>query len=81
MPAHTLGGRLVRRQTTLGLSQQESARRIGVDPGTLARWERGEREPTGVLLRRVKSFFVDEDARLRMQWLPLLKIERQTEAG
>ena len=81
MPAHTLGGRLVRRQTTLGLSQQESARRIGVDPGTLARWERGEREPTGVLLRRVKSFFVDEDARLRMQWLPTLKIERQTEAG
>ena len=62
MPAHTLGGRLVRRQTTLGLSQQESARRIGVDPGTLARWERGEREPAGGLLGRVKRFLDDEEA-------------------
>ena len=29
---------------------------IGVDPSTLARWERGEREPTGAFLERVKRF-------------------------
>jgi transcriptional regulator with XRE-family HTH domain len=36
--------------------QGESARRIGVDPSTLARWERGERQPTGALLKRAERF-------------------------
>jgi len=44
-----LGEQLVRQRTTLGLSQKEAARQLGVDPGTLARWERDEREPTGKL--------------------------------
>ena len=30
-----------------GLSQKVMARRLRVDPGTVARWERGEREPKG----------------------------------
>lgn len=38
------------------LSQEESAKRLGVDPSTLARWERGEREPAGVFLDRVERF-------------------------
>ena len=50
------GGRLVRLRTTLGLSQTEAAVQIGVDQGTLARWERGEREPVGGFLLRVKRF-------------------------
>ncbi|MGA2186647.1 MAG: helix-turn-helix transcriptional regulator [Bryobacteraceae bacterium] len=54
--------RLVRQRTTLGLSQKNVARRLGVDPGTLAEWERGEREPGGALLARVKRFLVDENA-------------------
>jgi transcriptional regulator with XRE-family HTH domain len=54
------GERLLRRRTTLGLSQEASAKRLGLDPSTLARWERGEREPTGVRLSRVKGF-LDED--------------------
>jgi transcriptional regulator with XRE-family HTH domain len=29
------------------------ARRLQIDPGTLARWERGEREPRGKLLTRL----------------------------
>jgi transcriptional regulator with XRE-family HTH domain len=37
-----------------GLSQKQSAKRLVVDPGTLARWERGEREPTEAFLSRVK---------------------------
>lgn len=39
---------MVRHRTSLGLSQKESARRLHVDPSTLAKWERGEREPTGI---------------------------------
>ena len=34
--------RLVWHRTSLGLSQEEAARQMGVDPGTLARFERGE---------------------------------------
>lgn len=30
-----------------GLTQKELAKRIGVNPSRLARWERGEREPAG----------------------------------
>jgi transcriptional regulator with XRE-family HTH domain len=46
----------VGRRTTLGRSQKEAAWEIGVDPGTLARWERGKREPIGGFLARVKAF-------------------------
>jgi transcriptional regulator with XRE-family HTH domain len=44
-PAKGWADRLVQCRTALGLSQKESAVRIGVDQATLARWERGEREP------------------------------------
>jgi site-specific DNA recombinase len=54
------GERLVRQRTTLGLSQKASAQCLGLDPSTLAKWERGEREPTGALLSRVKRF-LDRD--------------------
>jgi transcriptional regulator with XRE-family HTH domain len=50
------GQRLVRQRRTLGISQKASAQRLGLDPSTLARWERGEKEPTGKLLGRVKRF-------------------------
>ena len=50
------GERLVRHRSTLGMTQKEAARQLGVDQGTLARWERGEREPQGAFLGRVKRF-------------------------
>ena len=31
----------------LGLSQRDLARQLGVDPGTVSRWEKGERRPSG----------------------------------
>lgn len=37
-------------EISLGRSQKEAAQRIGVDPSTLAKWERGERKPKGNLL-------------------------------
>ena len=39
------GERLVRHRTAMGLLQKEAAQRLGVDPGTLAKWEQGKREP------------------------------------
>jgi len=51
----TLAHRLANHRKALGMTQKEFARQIGVDPSTLARWERGEREPTGRLLDRVNS--------------------------
>lgn len=34
-------------RTARGVSQEEMAVRLGVDPSTLARWESGKREPRG----------------------------------
>ena len=66
-PATNCAERLVRHRTTLGLTQGEAARRIGVDQSTLARWERGEREPAGALAKRAERFLdpVDSDAVMR----------------
>jgi site-specific DNA recombinase len=56
------GERLVRHRTTLGMTQKDAARQLGVDQGTLAKWERGEREPQGAFLGRVKRFLQDGNA-------------------
>jgi len=55
-PAKFMGGRLVRQRTV------ESAKRLDVDPSTLAKWERGEREPAGAFLARVDRFLVQSSA-------------------
>jgi site-specific DNA recombinase len=54
--------RLVNGRTALGLSQEEAARRIGVDPSTLARWERGEREPKGRHAQRAERILAGVEA-------------------
>ena len=46
-PDWTPGERLTWIRRCIGLSQEAMARRLRVDPGTLARWERGEMEPKG----------------------------------
>jgi site-specific DNA recombinase len=61
-PATNWADRLVRHRTSIGMTQGESARRIGVDPSTLARWERGEREPAGALAKRAERFMDAADA-------------------
>src|SRR5580658_3352619 len=55
-PATSLAERLVRGRTSKGLSQKEAATRMGADPTTLAKWERGEREPAGEHAARVMRF-------------------------
>lgn len=46
-----LGERLARHRKLEGLSQREMAEKLGVDPGTLGRWERGERQSAPDLIR------------------------------
>jgi transcriptional regulator with XRE-family HTH domain len=57
-PGNTWAERLVSCRTAMGITQEEAARRIEVDQGTLARWERGEREPTGAFAMRAERFLV-----------------------
>jgi ribosome-binding protein aMBF1 (putative translation factor) len=53
--------RLVRGRNALGLTQNAAAARIGVDACTLARWERGEREPEGLFLTLVTRFLAERN--------------------
>lgn len=50
------GERLVRHRVSLGVTQAEAARRLGVDQGTLARWEQGVRDPAGRFAERAEEF-------------------------
>lgn len=51
----TIAGRLMHYRVGRGISQLEMAHRLGIDPSTLARWERGEREPRGKYLATVED--------------------------
>ena len=53
----TLGERIVLHRQYLGLSQRELAQSIGVDPGSIARWENGDRKPTKQMALRLRQFF------------------------
>ena len=55
-PDWTPGARLIWIRGYFGLSQEAMARRLGVDPGTLGRWESGVREPKGSFLTRLVRF-------------------------
>jgi transcriptional regulator with XRE-family HTH domain len=45
------------------MSQKEAALQIGVDPSTLARWERDERKPTATFGEAVNDFLEDREVR------------------
>jgi len=51
----SLGQRIVAFRRRHGLTQKELARRLKVDPSTLASWERGEHRPTRHLLQRLNE--------------------------
>jgi len=55
-PTQARADRLIQARTALGLSQENAARQLGVDPSTLARWERRERKPTGAFAARAAQF-------------------------
>jgi transcriptional regulator with XRE-family HTH domain len=54
-PIHdeSLGERIKIYRKSNGLSQKNFARELGIDPTTLARWERNESEPAGKLRARL----------------------------
>jgi transcriptional regulator with XRE-family HTH domain len=60
-PGDSWSERLIQGRTALGLSQKESAKRIGIDQSTLARWERDERQPEGNFAARAQRFLTMED--------------------
>lgn len=55
-PPQGWADRLVRARVSVGLTQKEAANRIGVEQCTLARWERGEREPAGAFEAQAHRF-------------------------
>jgi len=50
----SLAQRLGIHRRALGVTQKVFASQIGVDPSTLARWERSERKPDGKQLRQLR---------------------------
>src|SRR5215472_17042951 len=54
-PADDWATRLGLARTALGLSQRNPPHRV--DQSTLACWERGEREPTGIYATQAQRFF------------------------
>jgi DNA-binding transcriptional regulator YiaG len=54
-PARTLAQQIVRYRKTLGLSREELAERLSIDPGTLWRWETNVREPKGRYLEIISG--------------------------
>jgi len=55
-PPKTWAERLVQGRKSMGVTQRQAAKRIGVDMSTLARWERAEREPIGEFAVRARHF-------------------------
>ncbi len=53
-----LGGKIIRARRALGITQKELARKLGVDPTTLGRWERGEKKPTMGFCEKLKVLLV-----------------------
>ena len=54
--------RLVQARRAVGLSQKEAARQMSVVQCTLARWERGERQPAGEYVVRALRFIEAPEA-------------------
>ena len=73
------GEQLVRHRTTLGMTQKEAARGLGVDQGTLAKWEQGKREPQGAFLV-IQQLMREEERRENQDVLgPLIDPQRPHE--
>jgi transcriptional regulator with XRE-family HTH domain len=54
--ATNLGEKIKQFRTLEGLSLRKLAKEMGVDSGSLTRWERGDAKPRGKLLNRLCSF-------------------------
>ena len=59
--AKSLAEELVLYRKTQGLSQRQFARRLGVDPSTVAGWETGRHRPTNKFLKTIRSFLQEAE--------------------
>lgn len=57
--AGTVAGKLTRYRVAQGITQKALAKTLGIDPCTLARWERGDRTPTGLYRKLVEKLVTD----------------------
>lgn len=65
IPQYPALAELIRtRRQQLGLSQAFVAEKVGIDQSTLARWERGDRIPSGLLLLRLSGYLRFTEAEL-----------------
>lgn len=55
-----LAERLVNCRKARGMRQKDFARQLGIDPSTLARFERGEGYPTGKYLSAIETVVKDD---------------------
>ena len=55
-PPKDLAQRIILTRRRLGMTQKELAQHLGIDVGTLGRWERGIRQPTKRLAQALNSF-------------------------
>ena len=58
--ADTLANKLTRYRVSLGITQEALAEKLGIDPCTLARWERGDRTPTGLYRKLIEKLLSDD---------------------
>jgi len=54
------GQRIVAWRRLQGLTQKKLARRLGVDPSTIASWERSEHQPPERLLQRLNEILLGD---------------------
>ena len=59
----TLGGQLLTNRRALGISQENLAKTIGVDPSTLGRWGRGEKELSPKMQEVLNRFLTREESK------------------
>src|SRR5579859_826267 len=57
---NTFADKLTRYRVSLGITQEALAKTIGIDKSTLARWERGDRTPTGLYHELVEKLLIDD---------------------
>lgn len=56
IPEMSLGEKIVTCRRITGLTQKELAKRMEIDPATLARWERNESKPIKLYLKALNAF-------------------------
>lgn len=55
-----LGERIVWMRRAFGIRQDELARKLGVDPSTLARWEQGNGQPLKKHMEKIRTLLTDD---------------------